>query len=342
METMVLKNEENVGRQRMCVANGEAEGTRSVKRRRRDTTVAALSNGDDNNQSDQNQQQLPQQQVDQTSSNATTVKRSSRFRGVSRILMNLFNIFAPLFCFARKLIAGTEQYTLVRAYDEEESAASAYDLAAIKYWGTTTFTNFPVSDYEAEIEIMQSVTKEEYLATLRRKSSGFSRGVSKYRGVARHHNNGRWEARIGRPHTASPSNYNPKEESKSLFLLTNPLVTSYLKSPEKQDIFESKIPISSIRWLKPGPNASLATHELQAIPEPHTASPSNYNPKEESKSLFLLTNPLVTSYLKSPEKQDIFESKIPISSISKSSSPTTLGLLRSSVVHIFSFTSFQV
>ncbi|XP_065629928.1 AP2-like ethylene-responsive transcription factor At1g16060 [Quercus suber] len=112
--------------------------------------------------------------------------------------MNLFNIFAPLFCFARKLIAGTEQYTLVRAYDEEESAASAYDLAAIKYWGTTTFTNFPVSDYEAEIEIMQSVTKEEYLATLRRKSSGFSRGVSKYRGVARHHNNGRWEARIGR------------------------------------------------------------------------------------------------------------------------------------------------
>ena len=47
-----------------------------------------------------------------------------------------------------------------------------------------------------------------------------------------------------------------------------------------------------IGWLKPGPNASLATHELQAIPEPHTvASPSNYNPKEESKSLFLHTNP---------------------------------------------------
>ena len=84
METMMVKNEESVGRQRMRVTNGEAEGTRSVKRRRRDKTVAALSNSDDNNQSDQNQQQLPQQQVDQTSSNATTVKRSSRFRGVSR------------------------------------------------------------------------------------------------------------------------------------------------------------------------------------------------------------------------------------------------------------------
>ncbi|OMO73902.1 hypothetical protein COLO4_26786 [Corchorus olitorius] len=48
------------------------------------------------------------------------------------------------------------------AYDDEEAAAHAYDLAALK------------------------------------KSSGFSRGVSKYRGVARHHHNGRWEARIGR------------------------------------------------------------------------------------------------------------------------------------------------
>nr|GMD43496.1 AP2-like ethylene-responsive transcription factor At1g79700 [Ipomoea batatas] len=45
---------------------------------------------------------------------------------------------------------------------------------------------------------MQPLSKEEYLASLRRQSSGFSRGVSKYRGVARHHHNGRWEARIGR------------------------------------------------------------------------------------------------------------------------------------------------
>ncbi|MCF6814760.1 AP2/ERF family transcription factor, partial [Corynebacterium sp. MC-16] len=38
----------------------------------------------------------------------------------------------------------------------------------------------------------------EFVANLRRKSSGFSRGASVYRGVTRHHQHGRWQARIGR------------------------------------------------------------------------------------------------------------------------------------------------
>ncbi|KAF5939303.1 hypothetical protein HYC85_023562 [Camellia sinensis] len=116
------------------------------------------------------EQSQPQPQLGQVflSTTTTGLKRSSRFRGVSR------------------------------AYNVEGTAGRAYDLAAIKYWGPTTFTNFQVSDYETEMEIMQNVTKEEYLASLRRRSSGFSRGVPKYRGVARHHHNGRWEARIGR------------------------------------------------------------------------------------------------------------------------------------------------
>ncbi|XP_043723493.1 ethylene-responsive transcription factor WRI1 [Telopea speciosissima] len=84
------------------------------------------------------------------------------------------------------------------AYDDEEAAAHTYDLAALKYWGADTILNFPFPTYDKEYEAMQSVSKEEYLAMLRRKSSGFARGVSKYRGVARHHHNGRWEARIGR------------------------------------------------------------------------------------------------------------------------------------------------
>ncbi|KAI9119726.1 hypothetical protein K1719_009115 [Acacia pycnantha] len=83
-------------------------------------------------------------------------------------------------------------------YDKEEKAARAYDLAALKYWGPTTHINFTLSTYEKELEEMKHMTRQEFVANLRRKSSGFSRGASMYRGVTRHHQHGRWQARIGR------------------------------------------------------------------------------------------------------------------------------------------------
>ncbi|KAF2300975.1 hypothetical protein GH714_018789 [Hevea brasiliensis] len=66
-------------------------------------------------------------------------------------------------------------------YDKEEKAARAYDLAALKYWGPTTHINFPLSTYEKEIEEMKQMTRQEFVANLRR-----------------HHQHGRWQARIGR------------------------------------------------------------------------------------------------------------------------------------------------
>ncbi|KAH1158956.1 hypothetical protein GYH30_030921 [Glycine max] len=81
-------------------------------------------------------------------------------------------------------------------YDKEEKAARSYDLAALKYWGTSTTTNFPISNYEKELDEMKHMTRQEFVAAM--KSSGFSRGASMYRGVTRHHQHGRWQARIGR------------------------------------------------------------------------------------------------------------------------------------------------
>ncbi|XP_015063890.1 AP2-like ethylene-responsive transcription factor ANT isoform X3 [Solanum pennellii] len=84
-------------------------------------------------------------------------------------------------------------------YDMEDKAARSYDLAALKYWGPSTHINFPLENYQQELEEMKNMTRQEYVAHLRRKSSGFSRGASMYRGVtSRHHQHGRWQARIGR------------------------------------------------------------------------------------------------------------------------------------------------
>ncbi|KAM0875197.1 hypothetical protein ACQ4PT_036895 [Festuca glaucescens] len=83
-------------------------------------------------------------------------------------------------------------------YEKEDRAARAYDIAALKYWGANATINFPKENYVKEIEEMQNMSRLELVASLRRKSSGFSRGASIYRGVTRHHQHGRWQARIGR------------------------------------------------------------------------------------------------------------------------------------------------
>ncbi|GFQ04460.1 ap2-like ethylene-responsive transcription factor at2g41710 [Phtheirospermum japonicum] len=82
----------------------------------------------------------------------------------------------------------------IGAYDDEEAAARAYDLAALKYWGPGTLINFPVTDYTRDLEEMQNVSREDYLASLRRKSSGFSRGIAKYRPLS----SSRWDSQFGR------------------------------------------------------------------------------------------------------------------------------------------------
>ncbi|KAJ6756000.1 AP2-LIKE ETHYLENE-RESPONSIVE TRANSCRIPTION FACTOR [Salix purpurea] len=106
--------------------------------------------------------------------------------GVQLILANLVFIY----------FVNLGVWFLVGGFDTAHAAARAYDRAAIKFRGVDADINFNVSDYDEDIKQMSNFTKEEFVHILRRQSTGFSRGSSKYRGVTLH-KCGRWEARMG-------------------------------------------------------------------------------------------------------------------------------------------------
>ncbi|TYG84809.1 hypothetical protein ES288_A13G001400v1 [Gossypium darwinii] len=203
------------------------------------------------------------------SSNANTNRRSSIYRGVTRhrwtgrFEAHLWDKTSWNNIQNKK---GRQVY--LGAYDSEEDAARTYDLAALKYWGPETTLNFSVERYGKEIEEMNKVSKEEYLASLRRRSSGFSRGISKYRGVARHHQNGRWEARIGRVFGNKYlylGTYNTEEEAAAAYdmaaleyrgvnAITNFDISHYVERlKEKGILFLDPTPEQSPRSVEVGP-----------------------------------------------------------------------------------------
>ncbi|EMS65608.1 Floral homeotic protein APETALA 2 [Triticum urartu] len=89
-----------------------------------------------------------------------------------------------------------QSLAFVRLIPPGIAGSRAYDRAAIKFRGLEADINFNLSDYEEDLKQMRNWTKEEFVHILRRQSTGFARGSSKYRGVTLH-KCGRWEARMG-------------------------------------------------------------------------------------------------------------------------------------------------
>ncbi|KAF7098370.1 hypothetical protein CFC21_100117 [Triticum aestivum] len=172
-------------------------------------------------------------------------------------------------------------------YDKEEKAARAYDMAALKYWGPTTTTNFPVANYEKELEEMKSMTRQEFIASLRRKSSGFSRGASIYRGVTRHHQHGRWQARIGRVAGNKDlylGTFSTQEEAAEAYDIAaikfrglNAVTNFDMSRYDVESILNSDLPIGAGAAAR----ASKFQPDVLSLPAPNVASPDMLPPAEK-------------------------------------------------------------
>ncbi|KAL3649773.1 APETALA2-like protein 1 [Castilleja foliolosa] len=130
---------------------------------------------------------VPQQQPQVKKSRRGPRSRSSQYRGVT-FYRRTGRWESHIWDCGKQVYLG--------GFDTAHAAARAYDRAAIKFRGVDADINFTIGDYEDDMKQTMNLTKEEFVHILRRQSTGFSRGSSKYRGVTLH-KCGRWEARMG-------------------------------------------------------------------------------------------------------------------------------------------------
>jgi len=128
---------------------------------------------------------------------------TSKFRGVTRHrLTNRFEAHFWDSSYERpKSKSGTRRkgrQVYLGGYITEEDAARAYDMAAIAFLGSDATLNYDISEYQEYMKENKGKSADLVVGELRRKSVGFARGSSQYRGVTKNKKCLRWEARIGK------------------------------------------------------------------------------------------------------------------------------------------------
>uniref|UniRef100_A0A251VSZ6 Putative AP2-like ethylene-responsive transcription factor n=1 Tax=Helianthus annuus TaxID=4232 RepID=A0A251VSZ6_HELAN len=179
-ENFQEKGSSSVAMKQVFVADGGFIPHRWVDKGREDRVFVLRQN--------LHQQQQQQQHIQQVKrSRRGPRSRSSQYRGVT-FYRRTGRWESHIWDCGKQVYLG--------GFDTAHAAARAYDRGAIKFRGLDADINFNISDYEEEFDQMKNLTKEEFVHLLRRQSTGFSRGSSKYRGVTLH-KCGRWEARMG-------------------------------------------------------------------------------------------------------------------------------------------------
>ncbi|CAK0785404.1 hypothetical protein CVIRNUC_008613 [Coccomyxa viridis] len=113
--------------------------------------------------------------------------KSSLYRGVT--------LFRPTGKW-RAQISANGKTTSLGDHDTEEEAARAFDRAAINKDGSRARTNFPVDQYETEVDDLQKMSQTELVAMLRSRARKSGTQTSHYRGVSLLKQTGKWHAQI--------------------------------------------------------------------------------------------------------------------------------------------------